>query len=89
MYMNRITSNPAVMMGKPVIDGTRITVENILDRLAAGESIEQVCEALPRVQLDDVRAALDFASGLDPYQRDGSRSWAQLAQYMNGKEIRL
>jgi len=62
MYTNRITSNPAVMMGKPVIAGTRITVENILDRLAAGESIDDIRAALPRLERDDVRAALEFAA---------------------------
>jgi len=62
MYANRVTSNPNVMMGKPVIAGTRVTVENILDRLAAGESIEQLCEALPHIEQDDVHAALEFAA---------------------------
>lgn len=61
-HTNRIAANPGVMMGKPVIAGSRITVENILDRLAAGESVEQVREALPRVEPDDVRAALKFAA---------------------------
>lgn len=43
-----IESNPAVMMGKPVVAGTRITVESILETLASGESQDQILEAHPR-----------------------------------------
>jgi uncharacterized protein (DUF433 family) len=50
------------MMGKPVIVGTRITVELILGKLAAGETIEQILEAHPRLNEDAVRAALAFAA---------------------------
>jgi uncharacterized protein (DUF433 family) len=57
-----IVSNPKVMMGKPTIAGTRITVESILERLAAGESQEQIVEANPRLVPEDIRAALDFAA---------------------------
>jgi uncharacterized protein (DUF433 family) len=48
------------MMGKPTIAGTRITVESILERLAAGESQEQILRANPRLSPDDIRAALAF-----------------------------
>ena len=58
----QVVSDPAVMMGKPVIAGTRVTVESILERLAAGESIEQVVEANPRLTRDAVQAALAFAA---------------------------
>jgi uncharacterized protein (DUF433 family) len=58
-----IVSNPGVMMGKPVIAGTRITVELILEKLAAGETVEQVLAAHPRLSEDAVRAALSFAAG--------------------------
>jgi uncharacterized protein (DUF433 family) len=57
-----IQSNPAIMMGKPVVAGTRITVEFILEKLAAGETIEQVLEAHPRLTKEAVLAALDFAA---------------------------
>ena len=57
-----VVSNPQVMMGKPTIAGTRITVESILERLAAGESQEQILEANPRLSPDDIRAALAFAA---------------------------
>ena len=57
-----VVSNPGVMMGKPVIAGTRITVESILGKLAAGETVEQVLEAHPRLNEEAVRTALAFAA---------------------------
>ena len=61
-YRELVVSNPGVMMGKPVIAGTRITVELILEKLAAGETMEQLLEAHPRLNQDAVRAALAFAA---------------------------
>ena len=61
-YREMVVSNPGVMMGKPVIAGTRITVESILGILAAGETVEQVLEAHPRLNEGAVRAALAFAA---------------------------
>ena len=61
-YREVVVSNPGVTMGKPVIAGTRITVESILGRLAAGETVEQVLEAHPRLNEDAVRAAPAFAA---------------------------
>ncbi len=57
-----IQSDPSIMMGKPVIAGTRITVELILEKLAAGESVEQILDAHPRLTKEAVLAALDFAA---------------------------
>jgi uncharacterized protein (DUF433 family) len=57
-----IRSNPAIMMGKPVIAGTRITVESILTRLAAGETAEQLLLAHPRLTNEAIQAALAFAA---------------------------
>ena len=59
---NLIQSDPSIMMGKPVIAGTRITVELILEKLAAGESVEQILDSHPRLSREAVLAALDFAS---------------------------
>jgi uncharacterized protein (DUF433 family) len=56
-----IVSDPAVMMGKPVVAGTRITVDLILEKMASGETIEQILEAHPRLMRQSVLAALDFA----------------------------
>ena len=57
-----IVSNPSIMMGKPVIAGTRIPVELVLEKLAAGETIVQLLEAHPRLTEEGVRAALLFGS---------------------------
>jgi uncharacterized protein (DUF433 family) len=57
-----IQSDPAIMMGKPVIAGTRITVELILEKLAAGETVEQLLAAHPRLTREAIRAALAFAA---------------------------
>lgn len=57
-----IESRPDVMMGRPVIAGTRITVELVLEKLANGESFEQILEAHPRLTRDAIYAALDFAA---------------------------
>lgn len=62
MPKNVIVSDPAVMMGKPVITGTRITVELILEKLAAGETVEQILEAHSRLTREAVQAALAFAA---------------------------
>ena len=57
-----IVSDPAVMMGKPVIAGTRITVDLILEKMASGETVEQILDAHPRLTRDGVFAALDYAA---------------------------
>lgn len=56
-----IVSDPKVMMGKPVVAGTRITVELILEKLGGGESIEDVLGAHPRLTREAILAALRFA----------------------------
>lgn len=57
-----IISDPSIMMGKPVIGGTRITVELMLEKLAAGETGEQILSAHPHLPQDAIRAALTFAA---------------------------
>ena len=59
---NLIVSDPKVMMGKPVVRGTRVTVESIVERLGAGESIEAILQAHPRVTREAVLAAITFAA---------------------------
>ena len=58
----QIISDPAIMMGKPVIAGTRLTVELILEKLGAGETIEQLLKAHPRLTREGVLAAISFAN---------------------------
>lgn len=60
--MNLIESRPDVMMGKPVVAGTRITVECILERLAAGETIDLIVAEHPRLTREAVLAAIEFAA---------------------------
>lgn len=62
MNNHLIQSNPQVMMGKPVVAGTRITVECILEHLAGGESPEQVLAAYPRLTRPAIYAAIEFAA---------------------------
>lgn len=62
MSKPNITSDPKVMLGKPVIAGTRITVEMILDRLASGETIEDLMQAFPHITREGIQAALKFAA---------------------------
>ena len=57
-----IVSDPKIMMGKPVVRGTRITVENIVERVGAGESIEAIVDAHPRLTREGVLAAISFAA---------------------------
>jgi len=61
-YKGIIEVNPKVMMGKPVIKGTRLTVELILSSLAAGESFENLLKAHPRLTKKGIYAALAFAA---------------------------
>ena len=57
-----IHSDPAIMVGKPVIKGTRVTVEAVLRLLGEGASPENVVEAFPNISVDDVRAAQLYAA---------------------------
>ena len=56
----RIVSDPTILAGKPVIRGTRISVENILDYLAAGLSLEEILAEYPRLTKADLLACLEF-----------------------------
>jgi uncharacterized protein (DUF433 family) len=59
--LERIELDPEVMLGKPVIRGTRITVEIVLEKIAAGCPIEEVLADYPRLTRDDVLAAVAYA----------------------------
>lgn len=60
--MQLISSDPKIMMGKPVITGTRVTVESILEALGAGESIDQIKSGHPRLTREAILAAMEFAA---------------------------
>ena len=60
----RIIVQPDICNGKPVIRGTRITVQTVLEFLAAGDSVEDVLAEYPSLAVEDVRACLAYASRL-------------------------
>lgn len=62
MLNELIHSDPSIMMGKPVVAGTRVPVELILEKLGAGESIDQIVQAHPRLTPEGVLAALKFSA---------------------------
>lgn len=57
-----IESNPSIMMGKPVIAGTRIPVDLILEKFAAGETIDELIESYPRLTREGILAVFAFAA---------------------------
>ena len=61
-YSDRISSDPEVMLGKPVVRGTRITVESILRHLGDGDTIDQIIRAWPNLEKEDILAALSFSA---------------------------
>ena len=60
--LDRITLNPKVVVGKPVIKGTRLTVEHILNLLAHGETMEEILEEYNGLTPEDIQACLLFAT---------------------------
>lgn len=61
-WKDRIVSDPDILQGKPVIKGTRISVELILGWLANGWTYEQLLAAYPHITLEDIQAALAYAA---------------------------
>lgn len=62
MKFERISINPKVMMGKPCIKGTRITVELILEKLGGGGIIEYLLDAYPHITREDILEAINYAN---------------------------
>lgn len=60
--LNRIERNPQIMFGKPVIKGTRLTVEIILEKLAYGETEEEILKEYPFLKKEDIKAAFLYAA---------------------------
>jgi len=59
--LRRVTANPSIFRGKPIIRGMRISVELILSLLAQGESVESILEDYPDLEADDIQACLAYA----------------------------
>lgn len=67
--LERITVNPQIFGGKPIIRGRRLAVEHILGMLAAGDSAETILEGYPWLEMDDIKACLVYAHRLVSHER--------------------
>lgn len=70
--LERITQDPDVMVGKPVIKGTRLTVQHILNLLADGVTVEEIMEEYEGITIDDIRACFLYASESVEHSKIGS-----------------
>lgn len=68
-FLERITFNPNIFGGKPIIRGRRLAVEHILGMLAAGDTIENILEGYPWLEREDVLACLVFARRVVGHER--------------------
>ena len=62
--LKRIVVDRHVLAGKPVVRGTRVPVDGIIQRVAEGQSFDEILEDYPNIKKDDIRAALEYAVGL-------------------------
>jgi len=67
--LERITVNPAIFAGKPIIRGRRLAVEHVLGMLAAGDTPETILEGYPWLEPEDIRACLAYAHKLVAHER--------------------
>jgi uncharacterized protein (DUF433 family) len=67
--LERITCNPEIFGGKPIIRGRRLAVEHILDMLAAGDTAETILQGYPWLESEDIQACLIYASRLARHER--------------------
>jgi len=65
---DRVSIDPEICHGKPVINGTRVLVSSILGALAGGDTLDDMLEDYPDITSEDIAAALEFASQLSNYQ---------------------
>lgn len=61
-WQERISVNPKVLLGKPVVKGTRISVEFLMELLRNGWTCEQILKEYPHLEAEDIQAAVDFAA---------------------------
>ena len=67
--LNRITINPKIFGGKPIIRGRRLAVEHVLGMLAAGDSVETLLQGYPWLERNDIQACLVYARRLIGHER--------------------
>ena len=73
-YAQHITLEPGKRGGKPCVRGLRISVQDVLDWLAAGRSAEEIIQNFPELMLDDIRAVLSYAA-----ERERHAAWVPVA----------
>jgi uncharacterized protein (DUF433 family) len=73
-YLDRIVTDPDIMLGKPVVKGTRIPVELILEQLSYNLDLKELFAAYPRLTEEDVRACLAFAQKAVTSKRHRARA---------------
>jgi uncharacterized protein (DUF433 family) len=80
-YLDRISQDPAVMVGKPVVRGTRIPVERVVEHLAYTPDFEDLFAAYPELSIEDIQACLAYAAAAVRVKgrRAPARALAQLA----------
>ena len=64
----RITTNPIICHGKPVIKNTRVLISNILADLADGQSFDDIIKNYPNITKEDIKASLEFGSELAQFE---------------------
>lgn len=69
----RIVQDPAIMVGKPVVKGTRIPVALVLEQLAANPNLDELFAAYPRLTVEDVQAVLAYAHAAVESQRERTK----------------
>jgi uncharacterized protein (DUF433 family) len=67
--LERITVNPKIFGGKPIIRGRRLAVEHVLGMLAAGDTAEIILDGYPWLEMDDIKACLVYAHRLVSHER--------------------
>lgn len=67
--LERITVNPSIFGGKPIVRGQRLAVEHVLGMLAAGDSFETILEGYPWLEPEDIQACLVYAHRLVGHER--------------------
>jgi len=77
--LDRITINPQIFAGKPIIRGRRLAVEHVLGMLAAGDKTEDILAAYPWLEADDIRACIAYAHRLVSHERVELRSSEEAA----------
>ncbi len=83
--VERITQDPKIMVGKPVVAGTRIPVERVLAHLADNPDLDDLFEAFPHLKLEDVKACLAYAQ--QAVERKRGRTRARTGSSQRGGEL--